>query len=256
VETAEILALYDQQQRRGLEIPGTERQVVGAVVRILRPAPGMNFIPYSRLTAENADAVIAEQVRFLRQLGQPFEWRVYPHDTPTDLVQRLEAHGFVAEGWEPLLVLDVEAAPEALLRPVTADVRQLTRREQLEDVIRVEAQVWGGNFGWMRQRMGDHLAVPGYLSVYVAYVDGAPASAAWTYFNPLSQFAGLFGGSTLAALRGRGLYTALLAVRVQEAQRRGVRFLLIEPTAMSRPIVSKHGFVLLTQSNSCEWRGA
>jgi hypothetical protein len=258
VETAEILALFDRQQRQGLEIPGTEKQVAaeGRVVRILRPAPGMNFIPYSRLTADNANDIIAEQVAYLRPLGQPFEWRVYDYDQPPDLLERLAAHGFEPDVWEPLLVLDVDAAPEALLAPVTADVRPLTRREELEDVIRVEEQVWGGNFNWMRQRMGDHLELPGYLSVYAAYVDGAPASVGWTYFNPLSQFAGLFGGSTLEAQRGRGLYTALLAVRVQEARRRGVRFLLIEPTDMSRPIVSRYGFKLLARSNSCEFRGS
>jgi hypothetical protein len=255
MDPSEILARYDRQMRQNLEIPGTERQVAGRVVRILRAAPGMNFIPYSRLTLENAGAAIAEQVAFLRARGQPFEWRVYDHDPPPDLVQRLEAHGFEVGGWEPLLVLEVDAAPDALLRPVTLDVRRLTERAQLEDVIRVEAQVWGGDFGWMRQRLGDHLDVPGYLSVYAAYVDGAPVSAAWTYFHLLSEFAGLFGGSTLPEQRGRGLYTALLATRVQEARRRGVRFLLIEPSTMSEPIVRQHGFKLLARTNSCEWRG-
>jgi GNAT superfamily N-acetyltransferase len=254
METAEILARFDRQQRQGLEIPGTVREVVGPVVRILRPAPGMNFIPYSRLTAENADAVIAEQVAYLRALGQPFEWQVYEHDPPPDLLRRLAAQGFEEGDWEPLLVLDVEAAPEALLKPVTADVRRLTRRAELEEVIRVEEQVWGGDFGWMRQRMGAHLERPGYLSVYAAYVGGDPASVGWTYFHLASEFAGLFGGSTVRAQRGRGLYTALLAARVQEARRRGVRFLLIEPTAMSEPIVRKYGFRLLARSKACEWR--
>ena len=248
-----ILELYDQQQRLGLEIPGAEKQVLPHLVRILRPAPGLNYIAYSRLTAANADAVIAEQVAYLRPLGQPFEWQAYAHDPPADLVERLAAHGFEPEGWEPVMVLDLEAAPAALLRPVMADVRRLTRPEDLEIVIQVEEQVWGGNFGWMRGRMGPHLALPGYLSLYAAYVDGEPASVGWTYFNPLSQFGGLFGGSTLAGQRGRGLYTALLAVRVQEALRRELRFLLIEPSAMSLPIVTKHGFVELARKNACAW---
>jgi hypothetical protein len=253
MQTAEILALYDQQQRCGLEIPGTERQVLPHVVRIVRPAPGMNFIAYSDVNAENAEAVIAQQVADLRPLGQPFEWQVYEHDQPPDLVERLAAQGFEAEGWEPVMVLELETAPRALLAPVTAEVRRLTRLEELEDVIRVEEQVWGGDFGWMRQRMGAHLAVPGYLSVYAAYVDGAPACVGWTYFNPYSQFGGLYGGSTLPGLRQRGLYTAVLAARVQEALRRGLRFLLIEPSEMSLPIVSRHGFKLLARKNACEW---
>ncbi len=255
MKTADILALYDRQQRQGLEIPGADVQRLPAVVRVVRPAPGMNYIIYSCLTPENADAVIAEQVHYLRPLGQPFEWKVFEHDQPADLVTRLQAQGFEPEDWHPLLVLDLEKAPPALLEPVSADVRQLTRPEDLEEVIRVEEAVWGGNFGWMRQRMGGHLAVPGYLSLYAAYMDGAAASVGWTYFNPYSQFGGLYGGSTLEGQRGRGLYTALLAVRAQEALRRGLRFLLIEPTEMSRPIVERYGFELLARSNACEWTG-
>ncbi len=253
MKTTDILALYDHQQRLGLEIPGADVQRLPHVVRVLRPAPGMNYIAYSRLTAENADAVIAEQVADLKPLGQRFEWKVFAHDAPSDLVTRLAAHGFEPEDWQPLLVLDLENAPAALLEPVTADVRRLTRPEDLEDIIQVETQVWGGDFGWMRSRMGGHLNVPGYLSAYAAYLDEAPVSVGWTYFNPYSQFAGLYGGSTLPAQRGRGLYTALLAVRAQEALRRGLRFMLIEPTDMSRPIVERLGFVELARSNACEW---
>jgi GNAT superfamily N-acetyltransferase len=115
--------------------------------------------------------------------------------------------------------------------------------------------VWGANFGWMRQRMGDHMAIPGYLSIFVAYVDQRPACAGWTYFHPNSQFAGLWGGSTLPEYRKRGLYTAVLAARVQEAIQRGYRYLTIEAGPMSRPIVATHGFQLLTMTASYGWKG-
>jgi hypothetical protein len=100
--------------------------------------------------------------------------------------------------------------------------------------------------------MGDHLAIPDYLSVYLAYVDEQPACAGWVYFHPGSQFASLKGGSTLPEYRQRGLYTTVLAVRVQEAIRRGYRFLTIEAGPMSRWIVSSHGFQLLTTAYDYE----
>src|SRR5205085_8271441 len=107
--------------------------------------------------------------------------------------------------------------------------------------------------GWMRERMGAHLAVPGYLDLYAAYVDGQPVATAWTYFNPGSRFAGLFGGSTLEGYRGRGLYRALLQARAQAAIARGYRFLLVETREMSRPIVMRHGFRLLAEPHDCGW---
>ena len=80
------------------------------------------------------------------------------------------------------------------------------------------------------------------MSVYVAYVAGQPASAARIEFHPARQFAELYGGSTVPDQRGRGLYTALVAVRAQEALTRGVRFLTVDASPMSRPILERLGF--------------
>jgi hypothetical protein len=251
----DILAQFDQQQRIAIELPGVRKEVLPNLVRFVRPAPGMNFVEYSRLDEAALDATIAEQIAYFAPMNQPFEWVVYDHDQPPALKECLLAHGFVPDEPAALMVLDLRAVPAALHAPITADVRRLTRREQLEDVIAIEQQVWGGDFGWMRQRMGDHMEIAGYLSIFVAYVDQQPACVGWTYFHPNSQFAGLWGGSTLPEFRKRGLYTAVLAARVREAIGRGYRFLTIEASPMSRPIVAAHGFQLLTMTSSYGWKG-
>ena len=132
-----------------------------------------------------------------------------------------------------------------------ADVRPIYH-EQIGDAIRVEEQVWGGNFSWMHNRMGPQFDIPGYLSMYCAYVDGQPACTGWTYFNPNTHFASLWGGSTIPEQRKNGLYTAVLAVRIQEAIRRGYRFVFSDATAMSRAVVEQHGFQVLTSSHEYE----
>jgi GNAT superfamily N-acetyltransferase len=254
VDIPSILKQFDQQQRIAIELPGVRKEVFPDLVRFVRPAPGMNFVEYSCIDEAMLDARIAEQIAYFAPLNQPFEWVVYDHDQPPALKQRLLAHGFVPDEPAALMALDLRAVPAALREPITADLRHLTRREQLEDVIAIEQQVWGGDFGWMRQRMGDHLEIPGYLSIFVAYVDLQPACAGWTYFHPSSQFAGLWGGSTLPEFRKRGLYTAVLAARVQEASQRGYRYLTIEAGPMSQPIVAAHGFQLLTMTSSYGWQ--
>ncbi len=70
-------------------------------------------------------------------------------------------------------------------------------------------------------------------------------ASARLFYDGRSPFASLWGGSTLASHRKRGFYTALLAVRVQEAIRRGARYLTIDASPMSRPIVARFGFVHL-----------
>ena len=256
MHTHEILALFDRQQRIEIEYPDMRKEVLPHVTRFVRPAPGMSFILHSRLNETNADAAIQEQIAYFTQLDQPFEWKVYDYDTPPDLRDRLVAHGFEPDDPDAVMVLDMQAAPSTLLAPVEADVRRIIERGQLEDVIRVEEQVWGRNFDWITTRLGNHLEIPGYLSVYVAYVDGHPACAGWVYYHRNSQFASLWGGSTVPAYRQRGLYTAVLARRVQEAVERGYRFLTIDASPMSLPIVANHGFQLLTCAHACEWKGA
>lgn len=255
MDIQEVLALYDQDQRIGITYPEARKETLPGLIRFVRPAPGMNFISYSRLDPDTLDSAIAEQVAYFQPIGQPFSWKVYDHDTPPGLKDRLAAHGFVPDDPGALMALDLREAPPTLLTPAAADVRPIATREQLDDVIAVEEQVWGGDFGWMRKRIGDHLELPGYLNMYVAYVEDRPACAAWVYFYPGSRFAGLFGGSTVPAYRKRGLYTALLALRAREATRRGYRYLIIEASPMSRPIVAAHGFQLLTLVHDFEWKG-
>lgn len=258
-----LLALYDQDQRIGIQYPEARKEILSpagplsppSLVRLTRPAPGINTITYSRIPESALDSAIQAQIDHFLPLGQPFEWIVCEHDQPASIKQRLEAHGFQAGESEPVLVLDLQEAPPVLLSPVSADVRKLSRPEELSGVIQVMEHVYGGSFGWIHQRLGHHLQLPGFLSVYIAYAAGRPACAAWIYFHPRSHFASLWGGSTVAEHRRQGLYTALLALRAQEAIRRGYRYLTINASDMSLPIVSKYGFQLLVNEWSYQYTG-
>jgi len=250
-----VRTLYDREQRRDIAYPDMRREALPRLVRYVRPQPGMSFVLYSDLDEVTADAAIDEQIAYFRAHGLKFEWKVYGHDQPGDLVARLVARGFVTEPPDDIMVLDVAAAPPALVAEPTADVRRLSDPAQLGDVVAVMEAVWGREFNWIHERLGSHMRIPDYLSVYVAYVAGAPACAGWVYFDK-GHFAGLWGGSTVEKQRGRGLYTALLAARVREARGRGVPYLTIDAGEMSRPIVARHGFQTITTATACEWPGA
>src|SRR5687768_17194284 len=75
----------------------------------LRATDGSYYeVAYSSLRAEDAGAVIAAEVEHHARLGVPFEWKLYGHDTPADLLERLCRHGFEAGPVEAVLVLDLE----------------------------------------------------------------------------------------------------------------------------------------------------
>jgi GNAT superfamily N-acetyltransferase len=254
----EILALYDNELRVEFKDPDLRRESLPLVVRYSRANPGMGFIRYSRLNEINANAAIQEQMAYFAERNLPFEWDVFANDKPSDLEERLLAYGFKPD-LEPddpgaVLVLDLQVTLPPLLTLVTADVRRVAPPGHLDDVIHIEERVWGGRFDWLKVRLEAHLALPGYVSVWVAYVDGKPVCCGWLYYHPHSHFATLRGGSTLPAYRQRGLYTALLSIRVQEAIKRGYRFLTVDASPASRPILEKLGFQLLTYARSYKWQ--
>ena len=250
-----LLVRYDKDLRLRIAYPEARKEITKDVVRIIRKAPGMNVVSFTFANENKLHQVIHREVEYFLPLEQPFTWKVYDHDLLPNLKDELLTHGFAPDE-EPaaVMVLDVKHAPAAPHDAAPADIRRISTLAGLQDIIYVLDKVWGGHNTWVNDRLGSHLQIPGYLSVYAAYVNDQPASIAWTYFPP-GQFATLFAGSTLAEYRKQGLYTSLLATRLREIRERGYRYAVVEAGAMSKPIVSKHGFQHLTTVYDYEWKG-
>jgi len=153
------------------------------------------------------------------------------------------------------MVLDMHALPHALRQPIPDNIRQITNPDDISTVTALLAEVWNEDFADFGDELANRLRhTPDMLSLYAAYVDGRVVSAAWSQFTPDSEFAGLWGGTTLPAFRRQGLYTGLLAVRANEAQSRGRRFLTVDASPMSRPILERFGFVTIAMATACVWR--
>jgi len=250
-----LLVRYDKDLRLRLMYPEARKEITKDVVRFVRYAPGMNFVGFTFANEPELERVIDQQLEYFVPMKQPFTWKVYDHDLLPTLGEKLVTREFVRdEDPADVMVLDLKTASPHLFEPANTDVRRITTLDGLKDIIYVLDNVYGGNNTWVNDRLGMHLNVPGYLSVYVAYVDNRPASIAWTYF-PNGHFATLYAGSTIAEYRKQGLYTSLLSTRLQEIRDRGYQFAVVEAGPMSKPIVSKHGFKHLTTVYDYEWKG-
>ncbi len=73
-----------------------------------------------------------------------------------------------------------------------------------------------------------------------------PVCSARIEFTPGTQFAGLWGGGTLPHWRGRGIYRALIAQRTRVAVERGYRYLQVDASDESAPILRRLGFTRLS----------
>jgi hypothetical protein len=187
----DILALYEQEQRKNVHYYGMRTEQTPDVVRLVDQGEGKGTVTYSRLDESSADHVIREQIAYFEGIGQDFEWKVFSYDTPSDLRERLTACGFESEEPESIMVLDLETTPAALFEPVTADVRRVADPAQIDQVIQILNQVWNDDQETLGAILAEELTHNGdYLSIYLAYADGIPASTAWIRFHEGSQFAG------------------------------------------------------------------
>ena len=91
MDRLQLTRLYDQDQRINVEYPDSRREVTLDVVRHIDTSDlRQGHVIYSQLTESNAEAVIREQIAFFERLGQDFEWKLFEHDRPSDLKERLE----------------------------------------------------------------------------------------------------------------------------------------------------------------------
>lgn len=235
----EILARFDAETRAAPpDEPGLVRTWAGGV---LRGEGAYNFIGWWDLTPATADAAIAEQAAHFAGRGETVEWKVYSHDSPSNLAERLAAAGWRADGRETFLVFDLQAGDlEPVATPGVA-VRRVIDEAGVADYVTANAAAFGEREDYWAETLTARLGEPS-LSVYVAYADDAPVSAGRLELNPGTAFAGLYGGGTDPAYRGRGLYRALVAARAAEARDKGYRFLTVDARDTSRPILERLGF--------------
>ncbi|MFH8369421.1 GNAT family N-acetyltransferase [Streptomyces sp. NPDC018031] len=252
----EVLALFDRQLRREAvpDGPGARVERVGRVVRQVAPEHGWNGVVWSGLDGRTADAAVADQIRHFTALRREFEWKLYGYDQPADLADRLRRAGFVAEPTETLMVAEISELPLDAALPDGVEVRPVTDAAGADLLARVQEEAFGTDASALRQRLLDQLAgQPETVSAVVASADGVPVCAARMELYPGTAFAGLWGGGTVPAWRGRGIYRALVAHRARTAAARGYRYLQVDASDMSRPILRRLGFVALTTTTPYQY---
>lgn len=251
MDKAEVLRRFEQEVRTRTEAPpGFALAWDGPVLRMVGPGPepDSNGILASRLDEASADAAIADQVAFFRGRGSAFEWKLYDYDRPADLAARLAAAGFVPGEPETFAACEVAAGTRFGDPPPDVRIERVEDPAAFGVIERVNASVYGDPDHARRLAAAiasEKRADPDALSLYAAFAGGEPAAVAWLRHRRGEAFGSLWGGATLAAWRGRGLYRALVAARAAEARARGCRWLTVDCSPMSLPILARCGFAPL-----------
>jgi len=265
-ERATLLAAYDAQLRGAAEVQGAvswDRS--GPLWRALFNDSG--FVSYESLaslgSAEAVDALIADTVTYFAGQAQveQFEWKTRGHDWPPDLGERLRSHGIEPEEVETVMVGEASHLAVDVELPAGVRVRRVDQLPDREAVIAEACEIAAGIFGAggtgadMLERL-DRMEGREQFWVAEAVTDEGShvVCSGRIAFVPDTEFAGIWGGSTLPEWRGKGIYRALTAARARAALDEGVRFINSDCTAMSRPILERSGLIAVTTTTPYVWR--
>jgi GNAT superfamily N-acetyltransferase len=271
MDDAELLQAFDTQIRRVPDpTPGFRAEVLddpAPMIWVTPASPEASWgggVFWCDLDETNADAAIAATLEHFRPLGREFEWKYYAYDRPADLTDRLRAAGLEPDDEEALVIGEVGVVRERLAtapQPEGITVRRLRGDAEgaaadWQGVNDLHQAVWGEDSTHMSAAIAASIAAdPRGTSMWLAVADdGTVVCAARANFHQGTEFASLWGGSTLEAYRGRGIYKALVSRRADEAAERGYRFLQVDASPDSRPILERLGLRTLTSTTPWNWR--
>jgi hypothetical protein len=247
----ELLARFDEQVRRNAASePGIRVERRPSIVRL----SGLwNIVLYSNLTEASADFEIEAEKRHFEALNENVEWKVYGHDRPADLSDRLRRAGFQPEALETMLVFDLHTKLLNASPLAGVSVERVADVGGLDDLAAVGEKAFGVDYAFMNDEFLARMPL-GTVSFYVAYRGTEPVSAGRLELPPNSEFAGLYGGGTAPAHRHQGIYRSIVGARAKEALDRGYRYLTVDAAQTSLPILMRLGFFPLTTIRCWIWR--
>ena len=261
LEVPALLAAYDAQVRDRVpdSLPeGVSVERDGPLVRFFGMG-GRGFVVYrdlGGLEGAELDEVIARQVRVFAARGEAFEWKLHGHDLPEDLSARLVAAGFVPEEAETVVIRAVDGIAAGTQLPEGVSLREATTRADFERIAGLEQAVWGdhGQRAWLVEMLeSERAADPDAITIVVAEAGETVVCAGWIRFELGTEFATLWGGATHPERRRRGIYRATVAHRANVAAERGFRYLEVDASDDSRPILEGLGFRAVTTTTPYVW---
>lgn len=257
---AQYLKAYDEQLRTDAETPSALSVTRRGPLRLATFAGGLGFITYRDLdgaTAANMPALVSGALaHYQADAGiDKVEWKVRLHDTAPGLAEALVAHGFVPEAAESIMVGPVAGLCAPVPLPDGVSLRKVSSEADVRAMSAMVDEAFGEETSIrIAESLLARLARRDGMELWVAEADGRMVSGGRLEPVPNSDFAGIWGGATLPAYRGRGIYRALTAARARSARALGKTLLHSDSTDDSAPILARAGLLQVSTTVPYYWR--
>jgi len=227
-----------------LQVPGVTAQVSSTQSRLI------NQIGLATFTEDNVDEGIQRVIASCRQEGKSFNWFVGPTSQPTNLRDHLISARLTYRGSVKGMVLrdihhTIKSNPDV-------EVRESSIADY-DRYVAIIASAFGLTVEVANILNRIYEALGSKAKLYLAYIPGREEPVAFS--ASVCEDDGvvvLLGAGTLEAYRGRGIYTSMVAKRLDDALAQGAATAIIQsdPTT-SAPICAKLGFEHICSIDLC-----
>ncbi|HMM93412.1 GNAT family N-acetyltransferase [Phycicoccus sp.] len=258
-DPAALLRIYDDQLRTDAETPGARSVTRLGPLRLATFPGGRGFISYRDLEGADAECVrgwVGEALEHFRADPEvdEVEWKTRGHDVAPGLHEALVDHGFVPGEVESVMMGPAAGLAVEVPLPEGVTLRRVTGEADVRATSAAADEAFGDPVSTRRaDDLLFRLAHDPDVEIWVAEADGLIVSSGRLEPVPGTEVAGVWGGATLPAYRGRGIYRALTAERARSALRLGKTVLHSDSTEYSRPILERSGMVRVTTTTPYDW---
>jgi hypothetical protein len=260
-DRAWLLAAYDEQLRTDAETPSAVSVTSLGPLRLVTFAGGRGFVTYRDLGGADADAVrrlVAAALAHYQADSEinRVEWKTRGHDHAPGLHDALLDDGFVDDEPESIMIGEARRLAVDVRLPEGVTLRRVSEDADVRAMSAMSAEVFGDPVPEgvaVANALLRRLSFDDGMELWVAGADGQIVSAGRLEPVRGTEFAGIWGGATRQAWRGRGIYRALTAARARSALRMGKTLITSDSSEYSRPILERSGLVKVSTTTPYHW---
>jgi hypothetical protein len=256
----DYLEAYDTQLRTDAETPSAVSVTRLGPLRLVAFPRGRGFITYRNLADADESVIscwVEQAIAYF--IGEPeidrVEWKSRGHDHAPGLHDALLRNGFVAEPTESVMIGEATGLAVDVPLPDGVSLRQVSSAEDVRAMSAMQDEVFGDPVSdASADALLHRLSLRDGMQLWVAEAGDEIVSAGRLEPVPNTEFAGIWGGATRPAWRGRGIYRAVTAARARSAIALGKRLIHSDSTEFSRPILERSGLLEVTTTTPYEWK--
>ncbi|WP_018156776.1 GNAT family N-acetyltransferase [Demetria terragena] len=253
----DLLAAYDQQLRTvAAESPSALSMTTIGPLRLATYLNGRGRITYRDLggadRAQVADLVAAAVKHCADDASlNRVEWKTRGHDHAPGLENALTTAGFLADEPESIMIGEAHQLAVDVPLPDGVTLRRIHQERDVREMEEMLSSVFGGPS--LADELLMQLEQDPSIELWVAEANGQMVCAGRLEPVEGTCFAGIWGGASLPAWRGQGIYRALTAARARSALAAGKTLINSDSTEFSRPILEQSGLVKVSTTTPYFW---